>query len=481
VPIARRGLGVVVAALLVAACTGGDPVDKTALGSSPAGSSSAAAGSHADSPGAEWSVYGHDPSNTRTNASGTTITAANVATLTKSWEKDGLVGVSGTPAVVAGVAYFGDWNGTAWAVRADTGEELWHTPVPGGFIVAAPAVASDAVFIANGHTLYRLALSTGAIEWQAVTNESPLAQINASPVVVDDLVIQGTASIQDAVGAADQIFRGSIGAYDVATGKEVWRFYATTGDTTSGSGVGIWSTPAVDTTRGMLYVGTGNTSSEPSGPLADSLLAIDYKTGTLKWSTQFTPIDVFPNGNPVGKDVDVGASPNLWTSDGRDFVGVGDKGGVYHALDRETGDIVWQTPLTPGGFFGGVIGSASFVDGELVMSSNGGDLQTGTPPNVARVFALDPATGAIKWRAGDFAGMIFAPISSVPGVAFVGTDQGILAALDTSSGKQLWTFTAPNKTGCGPAIVGNRVVWGYGFFLFGGAGAGGVLSFTVVP
>jgi polyvinyl alcohol dehydrogenase (cytochrome) len=473
-----------VVVLLLAACTSGDPVRSSPFGpttQSANSSRSAAPGSHADSPGGEWTTYGHDPSNTRTNASGATITIGNVSRLTKSWQTDGLVGVSGTPAVDSNVAYFGDWTGTVRAVHADTGQEIWHTPVPGGFIVAAPAVVGDAVFVANGHTLYRLDRSTGAIEWQAITNGSPLAQINASPVIVGDLVLQGTASIQDAVGAAGQIFRGSLGAYDVATGREVWRFYATTGDSTSGSGVGIWSTPAVDTASGLLFVGTGNTSSEPSGPLADSLLAIDYKTGRLKWSTQFTPIDVFPNGNPVGKDVDVGASPNLWTSDGRNFVGVGDKGGVYHALDRDTGAVVWQTPLTPGGFFGGVIGSASFVDGELVMSSNGGDLQTNLPANVSRVFALDPATGAIKWTSHDFKGMIFAPISSVPGVSFVATDQGEMAALDTATGNNVWSFTAPNKSGCGPSIVGNRVLWGYGFFLFGSPGAGGVISFVVQP
>jgi polyvinyl alcohol dehydrogenase (cytochrome) len=300
-------------------------------------------------------------------------------------------------------------------------------------------------------------------------------------VVVGDLVVQGTASIQDAVGAPAEIFKGSLGAYDIATGVERWRIYATSGDARGGSGVGIWSTPAVDEARGLLFVGTGNTSSEPSAPLADSLLAIDVRTGTLKWSTQFTPIDVFPNGNPVGVDADVGASPNLWTSDGHDLVGVGDKAGVYHALDRDTGHVAWERALTPGGFFGGVIGSASFVDGELVMSSNGGDPETKSPAGVARVFALDPATGAIKWRSEDFPGMIFAPVSSVPGVSFVGTDQGTLLALDSTTGRRLWSSTAPAKTACGPAIVSNRLVWGYGFFLFGGAGAGGVLTFTVPP
>ncbi len=52
---------------------------------------------------------------------------------------------------------------------------------------------------------------------------------------------------------------------------------------------------------------------------------------------------MFSAGNPTGKDADVGASPNLWTSNGRDLVGAGDKAGVYHALDRDTGQVVWET------------------------------------------------------------------------------------------------------------------------------------------
>ena len=461
------------AAMLVGACSSSGGADRT--GSTTVRSK----GSTADSGGKEWPTYGHDLSNTRTNVSETRVNATTAPKLTKSWENDGLVGVSGTPAIAAGVVYFGDWKGTMRAVKVDTGEEVWKTPVPGGFIVDAPAVDGDAVYIANGHTLYRLDRATGAIKWQASTNENPLSQINASPVVVGNLVLQGTASVVDAVPNSDNTFRGSIGAYDTVTGKEVWRFYSTPADATSGSGVGIWSTPAVDVGRGLLYVGTGNTSSEPTGPLADALLAIDYKTGKLKWSKQFTPSDVFPKGHPTGKDVDVGASPNLWTSNGRDLVGVGDKGGVYRAMDRDTGQIAWETSLTPGSFFGGIIGSSAFVDGTLVMSSNVGDAKTNAPTNVSKVFALDPLTGAIRWTSEDFTGKIFAPVSAVPGVAFVGTDAGMLAALNTGTGKRLWTFAAPDKTSCGPSVVDGRVLWGYGFMLFGGPGKGGVISFTI--
>jgi polyvinyl alcohol dehydrogenase (cytochrome) len=468
------------AAMALVSCSGTSP---NASGpSGPAGTDAVPGttvlkGSHADSgTDAGWPGYRHDFANTG-SANDTKVNAGNVAKLAKVWATSGVTGVSGTPAVVDGVVYYGDWTGKMNAVKADTGDSIWSTPMEGGWVVGGPAVHDDGVYIGVGKTLFRLDKKTGAIVWKATTNDSGLSQINGSPVFVDGLVLQATAGIQDAVPDPTNSFRGTIGAYDAGTGKEVWRFYATPADATAGSGVGIWSTPAVDTTRHLLYIGTGNTSSEPTAPLADALLAIDYKTGKLAWSKQFTPQDVFPKGNPTGKDVDVGASPNLWTSDGRDLVGVGDKGGNFHTMDRATGEVVWQTSLTPGSVFGGVIGSAAFVDGRLVMSSNVGAANN-APGLTSKIFSLDPATGDIQWSSEELQGKVFGPVSAVPGVAFVGTDANMMYAFDTGTGKQLWSFEAPGKIGGGPAIVDGHVYWGYGFILFRGTSDGGVINFT---
>lgn len=481
----RRGTAVPVLAAIVltGVALGGCSSDGPSIaGDDGSTTTTEAPGSVADSTAGategEWAMYGHDLHNTRFNPEETEVTAESVGDLAVDWSKDGIVGVTGTPAVVGGTAYFGDWTGAVWAVDAETGDEVWKTAI-GGIFVAAPTVTDDAVFIGSGATLYRLDRSTGAVDWQVETNEHELAQISASPVVVDGLVVQGVASAEVVMPREEYTFRGSIGAYDVETGDEAWRIYTTPDDETAGAGVGVWSTPAVDTDRGLLYVGTGNAYAEPTGPLADSILAIDYAAGEIVWSTQFTYPDVFSGSNPTGKDADVGASPNLWTSDGRDLVGAGDKGGVYHALDRETGDIVWETTLTPGSVFGGEIGSGAFVDGQLVVVSNVGDPASNSPTNVAKAFALDPATGEVNWESDDFDGLIFAPIGAAAGVAFVGTSEGVLAALDTGTGETLWTYDAPDKTGCGPSIVDGRVLWGYGFMLFQGGGDGGILSFTV--
>ena len=454
----------------------------TVIGVVASSAGSAALVRTAEPGGRDWTVYGHDFDNTRLNPRETKVNRRSVARLAPAWAKDGLIGVSGTPTVAGGRAYFGDWTGAVRAVDAKTGKDVWSTQIGTGgfgFIVGAPAVEGDAVYAAQGGTLYRLDRKTGAVQWKTVVNEHEFAQINASPVVVDGLVLQGTASAEVAIPRPQYTFRGTIGAYDAKTGKEKWRFYTTPNDTSSGAGVGIWSTPAVDRQRGMLYVGTGNTYSAPASRLADSILAIDYKTGKLKWSRQFTYPDVFSAGNPGGKDADVGASPNLWTAKGRAFVGAGDKGGVYHALDRDTGKVVWDATLTPGSLFGGEIGSAALVDGRLIAVSNVGNPQTNSPTNVAKVFALDPASGKIRWQAEDFPGKIFGPVGAVHGVAFVGTDSSMLAALDTRTGAKLWSTNAPDKTGCGPSIVDGRVLWGYGFNLFMGSGQGGIISFEV--
>ena len=61
----------------------------------------------------------------------------------------------------------------------------------------------------------------------------------------------------------------------------------------------------------------------------------------------------------------------------------------------------------------------------------------------------------------------------------VKTNQNAMMALDVSDGKTLWSYRAPAQVGGGASIVNGRVLWGYGFTLFSGAGQGGIISFAV--
>jgi polyvinyl alcohol dehydrogenase (cytochrome) len=431
-----------------------------------------------------WPFYGHDLANSRTNLAETTITRTTVGSLRVRWNMARLPGVTATPVVDGGVAYFGDATGTLWAVTVSSGTVLWHTATGAGDVVGSGAIDSASLFFGIGKTLFKVDKATGRVQWRATTNTDPYSQINASPILVGNLVIIGTAQFEEVVGKPPATFRGSIGAFDAATGRQLWNFFTTPNDKTSGGGEGIWSTPCVDESLGLLYVGVGQNISAPTGPLADSLLAIDVRTGKLKWHKQFTRHDVFGLGTFSGKDADVGASPNLWSVDGREMVGVGQKSGFYYALDAATGQLLWAAHLSPGSVFGGALGSAAYVDGAIIASSNVGDTNNAVT-NASVVTALDPATGHALWVDHE-TGVVFGPISAAPGVAFVGTTSNPLGrgpsvgrylALDTKTGSVLWSFVPPAHAGGGAAIVEGNVLWGYGFALFGPPGKGGLMDF----
>lgn len=295
-------------------------------------------------------------------------------------------------------------------------------------------------------------------------------------------MIQPVAGFEIFVGSDDYTFRGSVVGLDAETGEERWRVYTTAGDETSGSGVSVWSTPAVDTERGLAFVGTGNTYEEPTSPFADSIMAIDYSSGELAWSTQFTDPDVFNMAGAQGADgpdADVGAAPTLWSADGVDMVGAGDKPGVFHARDRETGEILWETELAPGGRLGGVIGAAAYRDGRVFVTSNVGDRVTVTT-DVSTLFALDAASGEILWRT-DLPQPAYGQTSVVNDLVLQGTAAPGMYGVAADTGEIVWEHEPPAQVGAGPSIVGDLVLWGYGFWALSAPEdpQGGLLAFTL--
>lgn len=441
-----------------------------------------AAGTSAPPPGppGEWTTFGYDLANSRFNPDEAVLTPDNVGELAPAWEIEGDQGVSGTPTVVDGTVYFGDWAGVVHAVAATDGTERWATPLEGGNVMSSVTVVDDALYVTTNQLLYRLDRSTGAIEWEATSSEHPLAISPGSPVVVDDIVLQGTASGELMIPTDAYSFRGSMAGFDAATGEERWRLWFTEDDETSGAGVGVWSTPSVDPERGLAFIGTGNTYEPPASPLSDAIVAFDYRTGEEAWTAQFTYPDVWSAGNSGGLDADVGAGPNLWTTtDGRDLVGAGDKQGTFHAVDRATGEVVWEADMTGGSVLGGVIGTSAYAEGTLYVGSNAGG-EGNMPTGETEVLALDADTGEIRWST-TLPGAIYAPITVVPDLVLAATTEGQMVALDAGSGEQRWSFTAPDQVGSGPSVVDGTVYWGYGFALSLGsesAGLGGLMAFT---
>ncbi len=427
-------------------------------------------------PPGEWSTFGYDLANTRTNPDEVLVSPSTASTLDVAWEVDGLEGVASTPAVVDGTVYIGDWTGAVRALDARTGEELWSTPT-GDMIMSSVTIDGDDVYAASRTSLWKLDRATGEEQWHVPTSDHPIAITPSSPTVVDGHVLLGLASGELMLALGEYSFAGSVVSFDAETGAEQWRLWTTPNDDTAGAGVGVWSTASYDADLGLAYIGTGNTYEPPAAPLSDSLLAIELETGEVAWHHQFTYPDVWSSGNAGGVDGDVGAGPNLWDHEGRAMVGVGDKRGVYHALDRATGEVVWETEMTPGSLLGGVIGTSAVADGVIYVGSNVGDPASNGPTGITEVLALDAAGGEVLWR-HEMDGAIYAPITTAPGLVYAASTSGTMAVLDAETGAELWSHQAPDQVGGGASVVDGTVYWGYGFSLFGsGGGKGGLYAF----
>lgn len=454
--------------------------------------------------GGNWSMFGHDLDNTRHAAHEDTLGRDNVASLQEQWrwpsEGEG-PGVTGTPAVVDGVVYFSTWQGDVVALDTDDGSTVWHeenlTDVP---IDSSPCVTRNRVFIATGGahpavplpddggrgSVYALDRSTGEVLWtRRLEPEVDSIHLWGSPVYVaeDDLVLLGVAS-NEVVGLSDAyVFRGSVAALHADTGEIAWQVYLTGDDLIDGesfgTGVSVWSTPAVDTGRGMLFVGTGQNHTPPASPYSDSLVAIDYRAGELVWHRQYTEGDVFQmfieRGGP---DYDVGAGPNLFTVGGRDVVGVADKGSTYATMDRDTGELLWTVEeLTPGSALGGVMGTAAYHDGRLYVVSNDMEGREGFQGSSV-VFALDAPTGDILWSK-DLPSPVFGETTLANGVVYVGTTNGEVFALDTQNGDVLWTVDGLEDFGGGISVSEGRIFVPHGFEFVEtpGLASGGLVSY----
>jgi polyvinyl alcohol dehydrogenase (cytochrome) len=159
----------------------------------------------------------------------------------------------------------------------------------------------------------------------------------------------------------------------------------------------------------------------------------------------------------------------------RDLLGAGQKSGVFWALDRDTGKVVWSRIVGPGGSLGGIMwGSAT--DGQQIyvaISNIGFEKYTLEPSgetiNGGSWSALDAPTGKIIWQTADPTGeRDLAPMTVANGVVYGGSiasgaDKNNMYALDAKTGKVLWNFNSGGSVVAGAAVVDGTVYWGFGY------------------
>ena len=118
----------------------------------------------------------------------------------------------------------------------------------------------------------------------------------------------------------------------------------------------MWSSPTIDVATRTIFIGTGDSYSEPAAPTADAIMALDLDTGAIKWVSQLTSGDAWnlacggvdssncPASN--GPDHDFGSPPMFVTlPSGERRVIVGQKSGVVHGLDASNGKVLWSTRI----------------------------------------------------------------------------------------------------------------------------------------
>jgi polyvinyl alcohol dehydrogenase (cytochrome) len=410
----------------------------------------------------DWPTWGRTHERTFSAACDSAISPETVGDLRQEWFFTTDDAVTATPAVVDGTVYVGDWSGRFYAIDLETGELDWsftaepHARVYAGQIVGSATVAdvrgTRTVYVPSGETLYALRADDGEVRWerdlgQPEGDDDP-TEIESSPAVVDGVVIVGT----DVHNSPDGTAAGVI-ALDAATGARRWETTTapTSGAGATGAGCGdVWGSPSVDLERRLVFVGTGNcTTAEGWGDASEALLALDLDTGDRVWTYQ-------PHEQNLD-DLDFAGSPNLFEIDGRAVVGLGNKDATYYVVDRETGDPLWHTKVAEPGLaeegenfsFGGFIGPTAYVDGMVV----GGTAVGGSP----HLHALDAETGAILWQQGE-AGPTFAAALEVNGVVFLGGTDYTLRAVDLQTGDVLWSQEMQGAVSGGAVAAGDDVV-----------------------
>jgi polyvinyl alcohol dehydrogenase (cytochrome) len=414
----------------------------------------------------DWPSFSKNGDNTRYASQEKLIAEDNVAKLVRKWTWTEAA-VTGTPAVVEGIVYFGDWKGSVHALAAVDGKVVWSTALQTGGgssqLNDSALVTADTVYIGgSGAQLFAVDRKTGKKLWDPpiTLDKQDKTMLWSSPTLAGNLVVTGIGSYAVFLGGA---FRGSIVAVDAQTGAARWQTYVVP---ESGQGVSVWSSAAYDDTRKRLYIGTGQTYKLPASPNSDAVVSIDRDSGMLVWTHQYTADDAFSLTSATsGHDFDVGAAPNLFVDNGRALVGAGDKGGRYLALDRDTGAMVWSQTLTPGGRNGGVMGTAAYAQGVIYVTSNTGEPTSlagaGGPP-ASTAFALSAATGDILWKTplsdGSFGGVTVAN-----GVVFATTIDGMLYALRAKDGHILWMDKMGGSAAGGISIVDGMIYVGNGW------------------
>jgi polyvinyl alcohol dehydrogenase (cytochrome) len=404
--------------------------------------------------------------------------------------------------VVDGVVYAGDEAGNFYALSADNGRLLWQRHVLGP-VTDSPLVTGNTVVFGDiAGFIYGLDTHSGATKWQIPPSPSfNLTGIWGSATQVGKYVALGVASNEElGVPTTYQYTaNGSVILLDPDNGHVIWQTYTIPDSAYQAGwrGASVWSTPTYDRESNLIYVSTGNYFQAGTGPdpgVEDGVIALDARTGAVRWTTQLVKGDIW-NGNivpgPDNPDADVADSPKIFhLADGTKVVSAGSKDGFYFVMNAATGAPV-NGPnglqLEVGGVLGGLYANGAVDDRAGLVFANG--LNWPNPsaaPGGGDLYALSRDGRTMLW---DF--QTPAPngsgVAIANGVVYFQSLDGNLYALDehaSSAGSALLARIQTGDTYSGPAISSGHIFEGTGqalLYFFGVPGLTGSITALGLP
>jgi alcohol dehydrogenase (cytochrome c) len=434
-------------------------------------------GSERQAPGPEWRAPNADLSNTR-RLDGA-IDAGNVRRLRVAWTVPLRGTYAATPVVVDGVAYTADLMSNVYAIDLASGRRQWTKVYdesdtgPNGV-----NVAGGRVFGITPEDAFALDAETGEELWRRTLVQRPGELIVMTPGYKDGVVYVST---NPTVGGNI----GTLWAMDADTGRALWRWEQAPrslwGNPAVNGGGGMWHPPAFDE-KGALYITIADptpwpgTEEEPWGrsrpgpnKWSNSIVKLDARTGRFVWGTQALPHDFY--------DWDLQCPVILASAGGRQLALTAGKMGFVYAFDARTGKLMWKRSV---GLHNGhdhdsvraMRGDYSNVGyGRRILPGDWGGVQTQmasdgktlyVPVNnlyavfraqtlpelqdprdgTGEIVAIDIATGRVKWDRKLPEGM-YGGASISNDLVFTTTYDGTVWALTRRTGKVVWKRSLP--------------------------------------
>ncbi len=321
----------------------------------------------------EWPHYGADAGGSKYSPL-KQINRANVAKLKPLWTYSTGEASDGkslptrsafetTPLAIGGKLYFTTPFNRVIALDATSGRELWsYDPKLDRGRTYSLYINRGLAYWTDGKEhrllsgtldgrLFSLDAATGKLQWEINLREGTADSfptraygLTSPPAIYKNLVITGSlASDGEALGPS-----GDVRAFDVKTGKHVWRFHVVPqpgefghdtwaeGATKDRGGVNAWAPLSVDEKNDLVFLPLTSPATDRFGGdrhgdnlFGNSLVALRASTGQRVWHYQLVRHDIW--------DYDLPAQPNLFELNGQPYVGQITKMGLLFTFHRLTG------------------------------------------------------------------------------------------------------------------------------------------------